>query len=98
VGHKNDWKPNVYGQVKSWIDGGLEPRAVTRDLIEIDVPVEPKEKNYMYGLMRRLAIFHLQRMGFARRKKWEPYWKIKTVGSLYRKTILFSLCIISLRC
>jgi methionyl-tRNA synthetase len=27
VGH--DWKPNVYGQVKSWIDGGLEPRAVT---------------------------------------------------------------------
>jgi methionyl-tRNA synthetase len=32
VGHKNDWKPNVYGQVKSWIDGGLEPRAVTRDL------------------------------------------------------------------
>jgi methionyl-tRNA synthetase len=26
VGHKNDWKPNVYGQVKSWIDGGLEPR------------------------------------------------------------------------
>jgi methionyl-tRNA synthetase len=32
VGHKSDWKPNVYGQVKSWIDGGLEPRAVTRDL------------------------------------------------------------------
>ena len=31
-GHKNDWKPNVYGQVKSWIDNGLRPRAVTRDL------------------------------------------------------------------
>ena len=31
-GHKNDWKPNVYGQVKSWIDNGLQPRAVTRDL------------------------------------------------------------------
>jgi methionyl-tRNA synthetase len=44
VGHKNDWKPNVYGQVKSWIDGGLEPRAVTRDLIEIDVPVEAEGK------------------------------------------------------
>jgi methionyl-tRNA synthetase len=45
VGHKNDWKPNVYGQVKSWIDGGLEPRAVTRDLDwGIDVPVEGAEK------------------------------------------------------
>ena len=31
-GHKNDWKPNVYGQVKSWIDNGLKARAVTRDL------------------------------------------------------------------
>jgi len=31
-GHKNDWKPNVYGQCKSWIDDGLKPRAVTRDL------------------------------------------------------------------
>ena len=33
VGHKNDWKPNDYGQVKSWIDGGLEPRAVTSDIV-----------------------------------------------------------------
>jgi methionyl-tRNA synthetase len=66
VGHKNDWKPNVYGQVKSWIDGGLEPRAVTRDLDwGIDVPVEGAEgKNYMCGLMPRLVIFHQQRMGF----------------------------------
>ena len=31
-GHKNDWKPNVYGQCKSWIDDGLKARAVTRDL------------------------------------------------------------------
>ena len=39
-GHKNDWKPNVLGQVKSWIDDGLRPRAVTRDLDwGIPVPV-----------------------------------------------------------
>ena len=49
VGHKNDWKPNVYGQVKSWIDGGLEPRAVTRDLDwGIDVPVEGAEGKKLY--------------------------------------------------
>jgi methionyl-tRNA synthetase len=46
---KNDWKPNVYGQVKSWIDGGLEPRAVTRDLDwGIDVPVEGARKKYTW--------------------------------------------------
>ena len=41
--HKNDWKPNVYGQCKSWLDtgGGLQPRAMTRDL-DWGVPV-PKE-------------------------------------------------------
>ncbi|MCK4562643.1 MAG: class I tRNA ligase family protein, partial [Flavobacteriaceae bacterium] len=32
IGHKNDWKTNVLGQVKSWLDDGLKPRAVTRDL------------------------------------------------------------------
>ncbi|MDR0195191.1 MAG: class I tRNA ligase family protein, partial [Myroides sp.] len=43
-GHKNDWKPNVYGQVKSWLEDGLKPRAVTRDLDwGIPVPVEGAE-------------------------------------------------------
>ncbi len=42
--HQNDWKSNVLGQVKSWIDGGLRPRAVTRDLDwGIQVPVEGAE-------------------------------------------------------
>ena len=40
-GHK-EWKPNVYGQVKSWLDNGLQPRAVTRDL-DWGVPVPLKE-------------------------------------------------------
>ena len=40
-GHKNDWKPNVLGQVKSWIDDGLRPRAVTRD-VDWGIPVPLK--------------------------------------------------------
>ena len=40
--NKNFWKPNVYGQCKSWLDDGLKPRAVTRDL-EWGVPVPIKE-------------------------------------------------------
>ncbi len=42
--HKNDWKTNVLGQVKSWLDDGLKPRAVTRDLDwGIPVPVKGGE-------------------------------------------------------
>ena len=41
-GHKKDWKPNVYGQVKSWVEDGLRPRAVTRDL-DWGIPVPLKE-------------------------------------------------------
>src|SRR5690606_31468132 len=48
-GHKSDWKPNVYGQVKSWLDDGLKPRAVTRDLDwGIPVPVEGAEGKVLY--------------------------------------------------
>ena len=55
-GHKYDWKSNVYGQVKSWLDDGLQPRAMTRDLNwGIKVPIEGvEEKFYMFGLMHRL--------------------------------------------
>lgn len=48
-GHKNDWKPNVYGQSKSWIDGGLSPRAMTRDLDwGVKVPLENAEGKVLY--------------------------------------------------
>ena len=48
-GHKKDWKPNVLGQVKSWVDDGLKPRAVTRDLDwGIPVPVENAEGKVLY--------------------------------------------------
>ena len=48
-GHKKDWRPNVYGQVKSWIDNGLQARAVTRDLDwGIPVPVDGGEEKVLY--------------------------------------------------
>lgn len=47
-GHK-EWKPNVYGQCKSWLDMGLQPRAVSRDLDwGIPVPVEGAEGKVLY--------------------------------------------------
>jgi methionyl-tRNA synthetase len=48
-GHKNDWKTNVYGQSKSWIDGGLSPRAMTRDLDwGVKVPLKDAEGKVLY--------------------------------------------------
>lgn len=48
-GHKNDWKSNAYGQSKSWIDGGLSPRAMTRDLDwGVKVPLENAEGKVLY--------------------------------------------------
>ena len=47
-GHK-EWKPNVYGQVKSWLDNGLQPRAVTRDLDwGVPVPLEEADGKVLY--------------------------------------------------
>ena len=80
VGHKNDWKPNVYGQVKSWIDGGLEPRAVTRDLDwGIDVPVEGAEGKKLYVWFDAPIGYISSTKEWALRegKDWEPYWKDK---------------------
>jgi methionyl-tRNA synthetase len=48
-GHKEDWKTNVYGQCKSWIEQGLQPRAVTRDLNwGVKVPLETAEGKVLY--------------------------------------------------
>ncbi len=47
--HKDDWKVNVYGQCKSWIDAGLQPRAMTRDLDwGINVPLPDAEGKVLY--------------------------------------------------
>ncbi len=72
-GHK-EWKPNVYGQCKSWIDSGLQPRALTRDLDwGVPVPVEGAEGKVLY-------VWFDAPIGYisATREltpEWEKYWK-----------------------
>ncbi|MCB9425970.1 MAG: methionine--tRNA ligase [Flavobacteriales bacterium] len=98
-GHKNDWKPNVYGQVKSWIDGGLEPRAVTRDLDwGIDVPVEGAEGKKLYVWFDAPIgyISSTKEWAAKNNKNWEPYWKdknTKLVHFIGKDNIVFH-CII----
>ncbi|MCL4114431.1 UNVERIFIED_CONTAM: hypothetical protein GTU68_059147 [Idotea baltica] len=98
-GHKNDWKPNVYGQCKSWIDGGLEPRAVTRDLDwGIPVPVEGGEGKVLYVWFDAPIGYISSSKEWAERegKDWEPYWKAddtKLVHFIGKDNIVFH-CII----
>ena len=77
-GHKKDWKPNVYGQVKSWIDDGLRPRAVTRDLDwGIPVPVPGGEGKVLYVWFDAPIGYISATKEWAARegKNWEDYWK-----------------------
>ncbi|HRZ41523.1 MAG TPA: methionine--tRNA ligase [Bacteroidales bacterium] len=73
-GHKNDWRANVYGQCKSWIDQGLQPRAVTRDLDwGVKVPVEGAEGKVLY-------VWFDAPIGYISATReltdnWETYWK-----------------------
>ncbi|UNZ00467.1 methionine--tRNA ligase [Zhouia spongiae] len=79
-GHKKDWKPNVYGQVKSWVDEGLKPRAVTRDLDwGIPVPVKGAEGKVLYVWFDAPIGYISSTKEWADRegKDWEPYWKDK---------------------
>ena len=79
-GHKNDWKSNVLGQVKSWLDDGLKPRAVTRDLDwGIPVPVENAEGKVLYVWFDAPIGYISSTKEWAARegKDWEPYWKDK---------------------
>jgi methionyl-tRNA synthetase len=98
-GHKKDWKPNVYGQVKSWIDDGLRPRAVTRDLDwGIPVPVEGAEGKVLYVWFDAPIGYISATKEWAARegKDWEPYWKdenTKLVHFIGKDNIVFH-CII----
>ena len=77
-GHKKDWKSNVYGQVKSWIDDGLWPRAVTRDLDwGIPVPLEGGEGKVLYVWFDAPIGYISSTKEWAARegKNWEDYWK-----------------------
>lgn len=77
-GHKKDWKPNVYGQVKSWIDNGLQARAVTRDLDwGIPVPVDGGAGKVLYVWFDAPIGYISSTKEWAQKKNidWEPYWK-----------------------
>ncbi|WP_405564103.1 methionine--tRNA ligase [Polaribacter sp. Asnod6-C07] len=98
-GHKNDWKPNVYGQVKSWVEDGLRPRAVTRDLDwGIPVPVEGAEGKVLYVWFDAPIGYISSTKEWAARegKNWEDYWKkddTKLVHFIGKDNIVFH-CII----
>lgn len=93
-GHK-EWKTNVYGQCKSWLDGGLQPRAVSRDLDwGIPVPVEGAEGKVLY-------VWFDAPIGYISATKeltpdWEKFWKsedTKLVHFIGKDNIVFH-CIV----
>lgn len=97
--HAKDWKANVLGQVKSWLDDGLKPRAVTRDLDwGIDVPVEGAEGKKLYVWFDAPIGYISATKEWAARegKNWEDYWKkedTKLVHFIGKDNIVFH-CII----
>ena len=79
-GHQNDWKPNVYGQVKSWVDNGLSARAVTRDLEwGIPVPVEDATGKVLYVWFDAPIGYISSTKEWAANegKDWKPFWQDK---------------------
>ena len=95
-GHKNDWKTNVYGQCKSWIDQGLHARAVTRDLDwGVPVPVPGAEGKVLY-VWFDAPIGYISATKEAFPDEWELYWKdagSKLVHFIGKDNIVFH-CII----
>jgi methionyl-tRNA synthetase len=76
-GHKDDWRANVVGQCKSWIDGGLLPRAVTRDLNwGIKVPVADAEGKVLYVWFDAPIgyVSATKQWAIDKGKDWKPYW------------------------
>ena len=94
-GHK-EWRSNVYGQVKSWLDGGLQPRAVTRDLDwGVPVPVEGAEGKVLY-VWFDAPIGYISNTQELLPQSWEKWWKsgdTKLVHFIGKDNIVFH-CIV----
>ncbi|MGB0429777.1 MAG: methionine--tRNA ligase [Bacteroidia bacterium] len=92
--HK-EWKSNVYGQVKSWLDAGLQPRAVTRDLDwGVPVPREDGDGKVLYVWFDAPIGYISSTKEWAKEtgKDWEPYWKnddTKLVHFIGKDNIVF---------
>ena len=95
-GHRDDWRPNVYGQCKSWIDLGLQPRAVTRDL-DWGVPLPlPDTKGKVLYVWFDAPIGYISATKELLPEDWEKYWKddqTKLVHFIGKDNIVFH-CII----
>ena len=78
IDNEKIWKTNVFGQVKSWINEGLKPRAITRDLDwGIPVPLEGAENKVLYVWFDAPIgyISATKEWAKSKNKDWEPYWK-----------------------
>ncbi|MGV3595788.1 MAG: methionine--tRNA ligase [Sediminibacterium sp.] len=97
--HANDWRSNVLGQCKSWIDGGLQPRAVTRDLDwGVKVPAADAEGKVLYVWFDAPIgyISATKQWAINTGKDWKPYWEdkdTKLVHFIGKDNIVFH-CII----
>ncbi|MEJ7735912.1 MAG: methionine--tRNA ligase [Chitinophagaceae bacterium] len=97
--HAGDWKTNVLGQCKSWIDAGLQPRAVTRDLDwGVPVPLKEAEGKVLYVWFDAPIgyISATRQWAIDNNRDWEPYWKdrsTKLVHFIGKDNIVFH-CII----
>ncbi|HZH67525.1 MAG TPA: methionine--tRNA ligase [Flavisolibacter sp.] len=97
--HKSDWKANVLGQCKSWIDAGLQPRAVTRDLdwgIKVPLPGEDGKVLYVWFDAPIGYISATKQWALNTGNDWKPYWldkETKLVHFVGKDNIVFH-CII----
>jgi len=94
-GHK-EWKTNVYGQCKSWLDGGLQPRAVSRDLNwGVPVPVEGAEGKVLY-VWFDAPIGYISNTKELLPDSWEKWWKdpeTRVINFIGKDNIVFH-CIV----
>ncbi len=95
-GHQ-EWKPNVYGQCKSWLDQGLKPRAMTRDLDwGVPVPLKGAEGKVLYVWFDAPIgyISFTKEWADQHDKEWKPYWEDSELIHFIGKDNIVFHCII----